>query len=85
MAVGQCGIRNQRSASTLLMSFDTADFPYVWVFASFGGWQNHYVLVLEPCTNIPYDLEIACRNGTSALLPPHSSQLRSLTVELQRL
>ncbi|MUG94376.1 hypothetical protein F7734_19155 [Scytonema sp. UIC 10036] len=85
LAVGQCGIHNQRSASTLLMSFDIADFPYVWVFASFGGWQNHYVLVLEPCTNIPYDLEIACRNGTSALLPPQSSQLRTLTVELQRL
>ncbi|GAA6619033.1 hypothetical protein [Scytonema sp. NUACC26] len=84
LATGQCGIRNLRSASTLLMSFDTVDFPYVWVFASFGGWQNHYVLVLEPCTNIPYDLEIACRNGTSALLPPKSSQLRSLTVELQR-
>ncbi|GAB1541942.1 hypothetical protein NUACC21_46150 [Scytonema sp. NUACC21] len=84
LAVGQCGIRNLRSASALLMSFDTADFPYVWVFASYGGWRNHYVLVLEPCTNIPYDLEIACRNGTSALLPPQSSQLRTLTVELQR-
>lgn len=42
----------------------------VGVFQSYGGWRGHYVLVLEPCTTIPYDLEVACRNGTAALLKP---------------
>jgi galactose mutarotase-like enzyme len=83
LAVGECGIRNQRSQSTLLFRFDTADFPYVWVFQSYGGWREHYVLVLEPCTTIPYDLAVACRNGTAAQLKPQETQRRTLTVCLQ--
>lgn len=83
LAVGQCGIYNKRSQSSLVMSFDKADFPYVWVFQSYGGWQDYYVLVLEPCTNIPYDLEVASRNGTAAQLQPHEVQRRTLRVHLQ--
>lgn len=50
------------------MKFDTASFPYVWMFQSYGGWRGHYVVVVEPCTTLPSDLEEACRNGTVALL-----------------
>lgn len=84
LAVGQCGIRNSRSGSALIMNFDTTDFPYVWVFQSYGGWRDHYVLVMEPCTNIPSDLEIACQNGTAAQLQPQEIQRRSLSLRLQR-
>ncbi len=70
LATGQCGIRNARSRSSLLMTFDTSDFPYVWVFQSYGGWQDHYVLVLEPCTTMPSDLDVAYSNGTIAQLAP---------------
>lgn len=83
LAVGECGIYNERSQSSLRMSFDTADFPYVWVFQSYGGWHDRYVLVLEPCTTIPYDLETACAHGTAALLKPLETQHRTLTVKLQ--
>lgn len=83
LAIGQCGIRHTPTQSCLLMQFDTADFPYVWVFQSYGGWQGHYVVVLEPCTNIPWDLEVAHRNGTAAQLRPQETQRRRLTVRLQ--
>lgn len=84
LTIGQCGIRNGQSQSALLMTFDSADFPYVWVFQSYGGWNGHYVLVLEPCTTMPYDLDIAYRNGTIAQLHPQEQQTRQLTVRLQR-
>lgn len=84
LAAGECGIRNGRSQSSLMMRFDTADFPYIWVFQSYGGWRNHYVLVLEPCTTMPYDLEVACENGTVAQLKSQELQQRVLTVCLQR-
>lgn len=84
LAQGFCGIRHQRTQSTLLMTFDTADFPYVWMFQSFGGWRDYYVAVVEPCTTLPSDLEEACRNGTVALLRPHERQRRQLHLELQR-
>lgn len=83
LATGHCGIRNSQTQSALIMQFDRADFPYVWVFQSYGGWRDHYVLVLEPCTTMPYDLEIAYRNGTIAQLRPQEIQRRVLTVQLQ--
>lgn len=82
LAIGECGIRS--ADSSLVMSFDTADFPYVWMFQSYGGWHDRYVVVMEPATTIPYDLDIACQNGTAAQLRPHESQHRTLTVRLQR-
>ncbi|MCY7277957.1 MAG: aldose 1-epimerase family protein, partial [Phormidesmis sp. CAN_BIN44] len=67
-----------------VMTFDTADFPYVWVLQSYGGWRDYYVLVMEPCTTIPYDLDVACQNGTAAQLKPKELQTRTLTVRIQR-
>ncbi|MDX2097899.1 MAG: DUF4432 family protein, partial [Leptolyngbyaceae cyanobacterium bins.59] len=84
LAIGECGIRNQATQSALKMKFDSADFPYVWVFQSYGGWKNHYVLVMEPATTIPYDLEVACQNGTVAYLEPDAIQQRRLRVCLER-
>lgn len=84
LAMGQCGIRNSSSQSTLQMQFDTQDFPYVWVFQSYGGWNGHYVLVMEPCTTMPYDLDVALHNGTIAQLQPQEHQHRQLTVRLYR-
>lgn len=85
LALGRCGIHNRRSQTTLEMAFDTADFPYVWVFQSYGGWRDCYVLVLEPATTMPYDLEVACQKHTVAQLQPQQKQQRRLTVRLQRL
>jgi galactose mutarotase-like enzyme len=84
LAAGHCGIRSMKSKSALIMRFHTAEFPYVWMFQSFGGWRNHYVVVVEPCTTMPYDLKVACENGTVAYLKPQETQTRSLMVTLQR-
>jgi galactose mutarotase-like enzyme len=84
LAIGQCGIRHRRSQSALIIRFDKADFPYVWVFQSYGGWRDYYVLVMEPCTTIPFDLNEAYQKGTTALLKPQETQRRSLTVAIER-
>ncbi len=75
-----CGLKNSRTGRTLKFSFDSSRLPYVWVFASYGGWQDHYVLILEPCTNVPYDLETALFNGTCAILQPH--EMRDIEVRV---
>jgi hypothetical protein len=84
LASGYCGIRNQRTQSALRMTFDTADFPFVWMFQSYGGWRDHYVVVVEPCTTMPFDLEEAVRRQTVAILSPQEKQRRLLTLQLQR-
>lgn len=82
LSTGYCGIRNQRTQSSLLMTFDTADFPFVWMFQSYGGWRDHYVVVVEPCTTMPFDLETACRQQTVGLLQPYEKQQRVLTLQV---
>lgn len=84
LSSGYCGIRHRRTQTALVMLFDTNDFPYVWMFQSYGGWRNHYVVVVEPCTTMPSDLEEACRSKTIAFLNPLEKQRRILTLQLQR-
>jgi len=83
LASGYCGIRNQRTQTSLLMTFDLADFPFVWMFQSYGGWHDRYVVVVEPCTTMPFDLAEAYQRQTAAVLRPREKQCRVLTLELQ--
>lgn len=84
LASGYCGIHHQRTQSALVMTFDTTDFPYVWMFQSYGGWRDHYVVVVEPSTTMPFNLEEACRQRTVAWLQPQERQCRTLTLQLRR-
>jgi hypothetical protein len=65
-----CGLKNSATARSFTFTYDPTNFHYVWVFGSYGRWKNEYVLVLEPSTNIPYDLETALKNGTCGYMGP---------------
>lgn len=54
-------------------TFDTAVFPFAWLFASYGGFDGHYTVVLEPCTTMPISVGGAIAGGTCSLLRPHDS------------
>ena len=45
-------------------------FTSCWLFASYGGWREHYVAVLEPCTGYPYRLEQAAQANQCLSLEP---------------
>jgi galactose mutarotase-like enzyme len=77
---GECGLHNRRTGSTLTFKFDTGQFPYVWAFQSYGGFHGHYVMMLEPCTTKPYNLEAALRAGSCPSLEP--GETRELQVEV---
>jgi hypothetical protein len=62
-----------RSASrklTFVYTFDRQVFPYAWYFASYGGFDNHYVAILEPCTTMPLSVNEAARLGQCSALDP---------------
>jgi hypothetical protein len=65
---GWCGITDTKARSWLRIDYPTDVFPYCWIFMTYGGWREHNVVVLEPCTNYPKDLELAISNGTAAIL-----------------
>jgi len=53
--------------------FDTAVFPYAWLFASYGGFDGHYTAILEPCTAMPISVPEAAALGQCSRLEPGQS------------
>lgn len=80
LAHGSCGLRNSKTGKILRMAFNKSDIPSVWLFLSYGRWRNHYVMVMEPCTNVPYDLATAYESGTCAVIEPQSRKEFNLAV-----
>lgn len=79
---GWCGVRDEASGRALRLDFSNEAFPYTWLFATYGGWRDLYTVVLEPCTNMPKDLNEAFRRGRCAELASQSSFETSVTVTL---
>lgn len=79
---GRCGVRNARTGSTLQFSFDRTAFPFVWVFQSYGGFNGHYVLMLEPCTSKPYDLLEAIAQDTAFWLAADTMRTLALRISV---
>jgi len=77
-----CAVQDRERAASLRMDFDAATVPFLWLFLSYGGWQECYTAVLEPCTNLPKDLAEAVREGRSARLESGKAFETSVTVTL---
>lgn len=69
LRAGQIGLR--RAASECRIDFDVAVFPYACYFASYGGFQGHYTVILEPCTAMPLSVVEAARLGQASTLEAH--------------
>jgi len=50
--------------------FDTRVFAYAWLFASYGGFLDHYTIILEPCTAMPMSVKGASTNRQCSRLQP---------------
>lgn len=48
--------------------YDRKVFPYQSYFASYGGFFNHYTLILEPCTSMPLSVPEAIKQGQCSVL-----------------
>jgi len=60
--------------------FDTKVFPYAWLFASWGGFLEHYTIILEPCTTMPMSVNEAAAKQQCSHLDP--GQILQTTVSL---
>lgn len=67
---GSMGWRRRKKGLAFLYCFDTNVFPYGWYFASYGGFYNHYVAVLEPCTTMPCSVNEAYALNQCSVLEP---------------
>jgi hypothetical protein len=53
MEAGWCAVTDTAKRLACGFRFDPAVFPSCWLFASYGGWRDYNVAVLEPCTGYP--------------------------------
>lgn len=72
-ASGWCGITNQANGLAAALRFDPGVFSCCWLFASYGGWRNLNVAVLEPATGYPFKLESMIDGGRARRLFPGDS------------
>ena len=70
---GWCAITDTHSGLSCGLHFDPAVFPSCWLFASYGGWRDYNVAVLEPCTGYPLNFESLVAAGRHKTLQPGES------------
>jgi hypothetical protein len=51
-------------------TYDKKVFPFQWYFASYGGFLDHYMVILEPCTGMPMSVNEAIKKKQCARLKP---------------
>ena len=70
LADGQMSWRRPGQGLEFAYTFDQRVFPYAWMFASYGGFNGHYTIILEPCTAMPISVnEAASKRQCSRLQP----------------
>jgi hypothetical protein len=74
-------VRDTEAGARLRLHFPREVFPYTWLFMTFGGWRDLYTVILEPCTNMPEDLNEAPRQGRCASLAPGATLACAVRVE----
>jgi hypothetical protein len=70
MQAGWCALTNTANRLACGFLFDQKVFPSCWLFASYGGWRNYNVAVLEPCTGYPLNFEAMRAAGRFKSLAP---------------
>jgi galactose mutarotase-like enzyme len=73
MQAGWCALTNTASRLACALIFDQKVFRSCWLFASYGGWRNHNVAVLEPCTGYPVNFDAMHAAGRHRSLRPGES------------
>jgi hypothetical protein len=81
LSAGECALADRQQGWRFKMTFPKELFSSVWVFASFGGWRDLEVLVLEPCTCPQLSLAECAKTGACLRLEPHGALSASVRVE----
>lgn len=73
MQDGWCALTNTSTGLACGWRFDPAVFPCCWLFATYGGWRDYNVAVLEPCTGYPLSFAAMQAAGRQRTLAPGES------------
>lgn len=80
---GWCAVTDAVNRLTWGLVFSPQFFRACWLFASYGGWRNHDLAILEPSTSFPQQVEQAIENKTAATLPAGGTLRTSVVLQVQ--
>lgn len=70
LSAGWCALTNTATGLACGLRFDPRVFSSCWLFASYGGWRNYNVAVLEPCSGYPLNFDEMLRHQRARILGP---------------
>jgi len=80
LAAGQVSLQSAARGAKFVYRFDTTVFPYAWIFASYGGFNGHYTVILEPCTAMPISVKEAAAKKQCSVLEPQQTLETSVSI-----
>ena len=81
---GWCALTNTATALSCGLHFDPSVFASCWLFASYGGWRNYNVAVLEPCTGYPLNFDALVAAGRQRVLQPTETLATNVLFTVQQ-
>jgi hypothetical protein len=70
LSAGWCGVTNRKNRLAAALRFDPEVFSSCWLFATYGGWRDLNVAVLEPATGYPLRIQSMINEGRALSLAP---------------
>ena len=70
LEAGWCALTQTREQIGFGLAWDREVLPSCWTFASYGGWRNLHVIILEPCSGYPIGVADGVAQGTHQVLAP---------------
>lgn len=81
---GRFGIKSQKTGSVLRFEFSKKDFPFLWLFQSYGGFMGHFVSMIEPINARHYDLKEMHQSKSCEVIAPEEKRGHRLTLRVSR-
>jgi hypothetical protein len=82
LSSGSCSIYNPDSRTELKFEFPSNILNHIWLFESFGGFLNHYVVMPEPTNTGHYDLAVAAHEKSCGTINPEEKISFSVIISL---
>ena len=80
---GRVGWRRPGTGLEFTYEFDRRVFRYAWLFASYGGFYDHYTVVVEPCTCMPMSVNEAAGRGQCSRLEAGESLITKVSLSVR--
>lgn len=85
LAVGCASLKSPSRGISATLSFDTSVFPYLHVFGTYGGFEGHYTLIIEPCMASGLQVLAAREQGETGHLEPEETITTTLVYTVSNL